>query len=710
MNTFRSLIIAFLLPISMQAIEGMWLPQLLAELNIADMKSKGCKLSAEQIYSINQPSLKDAIVSFGGFCTGEIISDQGLVLTNHHCGYGAIQSVSDHLEHNYLRDGFWAMDKNQELPIEDLHVTFITEIREVTTEILEKVTPEMNESERSKAIKNALDSAKLKYKKSTEKGVIIKPFFEGLKYYMFLTEKFEDIRLVGAPPETIGKFGGDTDNWKWPRHTGDFSMFRIYADSLNRPAKYSPSNQPYVPKKSLTINAKGINEGDFTMVFGFPGTTNEYLPSYSVDHIVNTLNPTRIKLRESKMDVLAISMKSNEKIKVQYSAKYARLTNYYKKWKGENRGILRFKGIDKKQEEERLMDNWIAADAKRKIKYGKLFEEFRENYHDYNELDLTETYIYEGLYGVELLYLGKKLLDLQKKLIDTSFNQKDKNQASDKFIHYAEKFYKNFNMATDMEIYKALIQLTKMKMPKAYYLNSLDSLPTVEKLYTKSILSKERALKALVKGEYKALEDRLEQDQLLNLVKSIEKLRLQTVKPTKRVIDAKIDSLKRLYMSAKFDMEPERAFYPNANSTLRVSYGNVSGYTPRDGITARHFTTLEGIINKYNPDHIDFDLPERMLELHKKKAFGKWSMNGTVPVAFTASNHTTGGNSGSPILNAKGQLIGLNFDRNWEGTMSDLIYDPNQVRNISVDINYILFIVDKFAQASHLIDEMKIIN
>jgi len=705
---------------SLSAIEGMWLPQLLEQLNISDMKSKGCKLSASDIYDINQPSLKDAIVSFGGFCTGEIISKEGLILTNHHCGYGQIQSHSS-LDKDYLTNGFWAMDKAEELPNEGLFVTFIVRIEEVTSKILNHVTDEMSEDLRKETIQKAIKAVEKENTKGTSYGAIIKPFFEGLKYYMFITQTYNDIRLVGAPPESIGKFGGDTDNWKWPRHTGDFSFFRIYADSANQPAHYSPNNVPFKPKKHLSVNIKGIEKGDFTMVFGFPGRTNEYLPSYAVNHIVNKLNPARIKVRESKMDILSVAMKSNDAIRIQYAHKYARLSNYYKKWKGENRGITKYKGIDRKKQEEQELQRWINTDQARKIKYGNLFTDYEREYSNYAPLNFTNEYIWEALYGIEILSFSRKIYQHIELFKDSTKTTQELQKSMNKTIELSQKFFKNFNLATDMELFSALSKIYFEEIDSIYVPDGLEQyIPNnlqpnayqkIEELYVKSPLTNHKKINLILKNTSLERLTFLESDPLYKLVTKIEAIRKEKVLTNLKVINNRLAKLHRLHMEVLFESNPDKSYYPNANSTMRVAYGQVNDYSPNDGVKYKHYTTFKGVIEKYNPDVQDFELPQKLIELYKNKSYEKYTNNkGQLPVAFISSNHTTGGNSGSPILNNKGELIGLNFDRNWEGTMSDIMYDPNQVRNIGVDIRYILFIVEYFAGAEHLVAEMDIID
>lgn len=701
------------------AVEGMWLPQLLEQLNIEDMKSKGCKLSADDIYNINKPSLKDAIVSFGGFCTGEIVSDQGLVLTNHHCGFGQIQAHSS-VQKDYLTNGFWAMDQAQELPNKGLFVTFIVRIEDVTSKVLNHITTDMTEELRAETIKKTIKSLKEESTKDTHYEAVIKPFFEGLKYYMFITETYNDVRLVGAPPETIGKFGGDTDNWKWPRHTGDFSLFRIYADSLNRPAAYNSNNVPYQPKRHLKINTKGADKNDFTMVFGFPGRTNEYLPSYAIDHIVNTLNPARIKVRESKMDILTLAMKNSDEVRIQYAHKYARLSNYYKKWKGENRGITRFRGIERKQQFENQLNNWINTDPERKIKYEALLPGFKEAYASYGPLNLANEYIWEALYGIEILAFTKSIHHHISIATDTSKSEKEIEKSLNKTIEKGHKFFKNFNMPTDMEIFSALSKIYVDEIDSNYvpdlllkYIPGKSDHPYqyIDDLYVKSAITKHKDINLILKDLSVENLKKLKNDPLFQLIEEIETIRKEKVKKELTIVNNKISRLKRLYMQALFEFRPDYSYYPNANSTLRVSYGQIDDYSPSDGIKCKHYTTLKGVIEKYNPDVEDFKLPQHLIDIYKQKGYDKYlNKKGQLPVAFTASNHTTGGNSGSPILNAKGELIGLNFDRNWEGTMSDIMYDPDQVRNISVDVRYILFIIEFYAGAEHLVAEMNIIN
>ena len=708
-----TLIMLFTLSLKCLADEGMWLPQLLQILNEKEMKKMGMKINASDIYNINKSSLKDAIVSLGGFCTAEVISDKGLILTNHHCGFDAIQNHST-LEHNYIQNGFWAYDTKQEIPNPGLFVSFIVSINEVTQNILQNIQPSQSEKERQATIDKNIADLKKNYKKETYQDIIIKPFFDGNKYYLFVTETYKDVRLVGAPPSSIGNFGKDTDNWMWPRHTGDFSMFRIYADKNNKPAEYSPDNVPYKPKKSLSISLKGLKEGDFTMVFGFPGRTNEYLTSYAVKQIVNTSDPLKIDIRRTVLETMGSFMRKDEGIKIKYAAKYASVENAYKKWQGEVLGLTKSNGVQKKIDFENSLRDKISNNKDYMNSYGNLLEEMSSAYSEIEPYAFNRDCYTEIMPRIEIFNVCAALNTFinNTKQKDASANINIGKAAVDK----TDEIYKEYNADVDKLLFERLMKIYLNKINPEYqspFLKQMlssgkDIKQISEEIYSNSILNNPDSLKKLLVLNSSEAVEKLQNDLGFKLYTDLTESYNKYIASKITVLQSKINKLQRTYMEAQLTILKDKRFYPDANSTLRVTYGNVKGYQPRDGMKYHYYTYMDGIMEKYKPGDYEFDVPQKLIDLYKAKDFGRYGIKGRQPVCFIASNHTTGGNSGSPALDAYGNLVGLNFDRVWEGTMSDINYDSSICRNIMVDIRYVLFIIDKFAGAKNLIDEMKI--
>jgi hypothetical protein len=699
-----------------KADEGMWLPQLLGQLNEKQMKSLGMKISASDIYNINKGSLKDAIVSFGGFCTGELISDKGLLITNHHCGFDAIQNHST-IERNYLKDGFWAMNYGQELPNPGLFVTFIIRIDDVSSQVLNGVNNTTTESARQSLIDKNIEELKKTAKKENYQDLLVRPFFDGNKYYLFVTETYKDVRLVGAPPSSIGNFGKDTDNWMWPRHTGDFSMFRIYAGKDNKPAAYSADNVPYQPKKSLAISLDGLTSGDFTMVFGFPGRTTEYLPASAVEQIINVNDPAKIAIREKALGVIDGFMRNDEGIRIQYAEKYANIENAYKKWQGEVLGMKRTNGLDKKKAYESEFIRRVNANPKWKEKYGSLLSDLNTAYAEFKDLGYARDYYNEVIGRIELFAIAAQLNNL------VALKEKNGEKGYLEGLPAAKEkiqgIYKEYNAMVDQRLFAALMELyVKNQSPEMLAPDLVDWLKSnggnVEKLadevYDKTEMDNGTKTLLDLENNPQQLLEKHKNDRVTRLLASINASYAEKVTSKLTPIQNRINSLQRSYMQAQMEVFPEKRFYPDANSTMRVTYGQVKGYQARDAVDYTYYTYLDGVLEKYKPGDYEFDLPPKLIDLYHKKDYGQYAAGGKLPVCFIATNHTTGGNSGSPALDAYGNLVGLNFDRVWEGTMSDLNYDPSICRNIMVDIRYVLFIIDKYAGATNLIRELKLVH
>ena len=684
------------------ADEGMWIPMLLQR-NEAAMQKAGMHITAQDIYDINHASLKDAILLFGGGCTGEFVSDEGLVLTNHHCGYSYIVKHSS-VEHDYLTHGFWAMSRDQEIPCPGLSVTRLVRMEDVTAQVLEGVTDETTEADREKIVAKNIAAITAKAVEGTHYKAIIKPFYYGNQYFMYVNEVFTDVRLVGAPPSNIGKFGGDTDNWMWPRHTGDFSMFRVYAND-GKPADFSKENTPYRPLKHLEISLKGIDEGDFTFVFGYPGTTRRYVTHDAVDLAANVENPIRIALRDIRLAHYNAAMQQSPAQRLKYASRVASIANGWKKWQGESLGIERLHGVEQKMEQEEAFRKW-AAD---KPQYRDVLDEMEVNYNMLREVETEWTYFNEALLASDFMNRAMRLWRIQRSSDET---------LAESMLNDSRKYFEDFDQHSPVD--EAIFVETFLYMWErgfAPYMNLKHSTAseveaTLKKIYAKSVLNNPKKLEKLLT---------MKREKMLFEIGKDPAVVLFTVAYTYCYSDQKrkqyneaddnIQRLMRTYIKGMMEQFPDSNFFPDANLTLRVAYGHVEGFKPKDATYYTAYSTIEGIMEKENPHVYDYRVEPKLKELWQKKDYGQYANNkGELPVAFIATNHTTGGNSGSPVLNADGQLVGINYDRCWEGTMSDLLFDPNYCRNISLDIRYCLFIIDKFAGARHLVDEMTLIN
>lgn len=676
----------------------------------------GMKISAKDIYDINQGSLKDAIVHFGGFCTGEVISDQGLVLTNHHCGFSAIQSHTT-LEDNLLADGFWAQTKAAEKPNAGLYVTFIERIEDVSAKVLKGVEEDTPEKEREQLIQANLQELKEKFKLKEFEELLVKPFYAGNQYFAFVTKKYSDVRLVGAPPSSIGKYGADTDNWEWPRHTGDFSLFRIYTAPDGSPAAYAKENIPLKPKKHLEISLSGVKPGDFSMVFGFPGRTDQYLPASAMQQRTEVINPIRIGMRDLSLAVIDSAMRADPQIKIDYASKQARIANYWKKWRGESEGVATVKGVSKRQKLEADFRSRLNAKPEEEKYYGPLLPKLDELVARQEAVAKTRAYVAELNYNIDLFRIANFLRG-QVKVADNNGVDAFKQRAP-QIIAYLENFYQGYNGKVDQGVAKALLPEYYEKVPaehQSFYVKdqvdfagSMDRM--ISDLFERSYLTRGKRLIKLLREKPEAALEVLRGDLAYQYAAQLNGFNEKSVINPYNEIAKRMAPLQRKYMQGLLTFFPERRLYPDANRTMRLSYGKIEGFTGLDGQQNGFMTDLDGVLAKHVPGDYEFDLPTKLIDLHAAKDYGRYATkDGKLPVCLLGSNHTTGGNSGSPALDAHGRLVGLNFDRTWQSTMSDVNYDPSICRNIMVDIRYVLFLVDKLGGAPHLVEEMTIVE
>ena len=702
-------LLALLLPMAV-ADEGMWIPMLLGR-NEAAMQKAGMRITAKDIYDINNACLKDAVILFNQGCTGEFVSDQGLFLTNHHCGYYYITSNST-VEHDYLTHGFWAMTREQEIPCKGLTATRLVRMEDVTTRVLAGIDEKTSEEERERIVKQHIAIITTEAVAGTHYKAVIKPFYYGNQYFMYINEVFTDVRLVGAPPSNIGKFGGDTDNWMWPRHTGDFSMFRVYVGKDGKPAPYSKNNVAYKPLKHLDISLRGVDEGDFTFVFGYPGTTQRYVTHDQMDMQALQENPIRIALRDIRLKHYKAAMELTPAQRLKYASKVASIANGWKKWQGETLGIERLDGVNQKKAQEAQFQAW----ADKRDEYRYVLRDLSRSYDRIRPIELEWTYFNEAVMASDFMNRAYKLWSMAQQ---TSNRDSLARVECDKLMAANEKYFEDFSQHTLVD--RAIFVETFMYMWKAGQAPYLDKKgkdeagvqKLLEGIYDKSMLNNRAKYDKFLKS-YKAKdwEKVFTCDPAVDLFNMAYTYAYTTEKEmTYDVNKREINRLMRTYVRGMMQQYPDSNFFPDANLTLRVAYGHVQGFRPKDAVYYTPYSTLDGIMEKENPDVYDYVVEPKLKQLYKTKDYGRYAnLRGEMPVAFIATNHTTGGNSGSPVLNADGQLIGINFDRCWEGTMSDLLFDPNYCRNISLDIRYCLFIIDKFAGATHLIDEMTIVE
>ncbi|WP_159517515.1 S46 family peptidase [Sunxiuqinia indica] len=696
------------------ADEGMWLPSLIQKLNIGEMQKMGLELSAEDIYSINQSSLKDAVVALDrGSCTGEIISAEGLLLTNHHCGFGEIQEHSS-VEHDYLRDGFWAKTKEEELPNPGKTASFLVRVEDVTDSVLVDVTDDMNFDERNAQIQKNSFTIQKDAIEDTHYDAKVQALFKGNRYYLFVYETFRDVRLVGAPPKSIGKFGGDTDNWMWPRHTGDFSMFRVYCGPDGKPASYSEDNIPYQPKKHLKISLKGYEEGDFAMVMGYPGSTNRYKSSFGVQYTMEGTNQARIDARGEKLEILNGYMNTSQKATIQYASKYARSSNYYKYSIGQNKGLKALDVIENKQAIEKEFTNWVNANDERQAKYGKALDLIEESYKDTRDEKAYEYLVETMVRGPEIFFFSYGAKGLFQAL---KSDKTDRIEASVQQIRSElDEFYKDYDAKTDERITAELLKVYDNNVIPAYRPPFLDKIHSKYKGDYQEFASD--MFDKTIFADRSELEEFLDNPKLKTLKKddafqaSLEVFDIMSIIGAKMNMTA--DGLltgRRLFVAGLMEMYKDKKFYPDANSTMRLSYGTVGDYVPRDGVQYSYYTTLKGYIEKEIPGDNEFDVPEKLKELYYAGDYGRYAdEDGTLHTCFITNNDITGGNSGSPVMNARGELIGVAFDGNWEAMSGDLAFEPELQKCINVDIRFVLWTIDKFAGATNLIEEMTIIQ
>jgi len=697
-----------------KADEGMWIP-LLINKNIAEMQELGLKLTAEDIYNVNHSSLKDAVIIFGRGCTGEIISPEGLILTNHHCGYGSIQKVSTP-EANYLDDGFWAMNKGEEIPVEGLTVQFLDHMKEVTRKVLDGITPEMSEAKRDSIIKVHIGYIVDRATKDSHYNARVVSFYGGNEYYLFVYETFKDIRLVGTPPESIGKFGADTDNWMWPRHTGDFSMFRIYTAPDGKPATYAEENIPIVSKRYLPVNIAGVEKDDFAMIMGYPGGTERFLSSFGVDLAINTTNPSVVKIREEKLARFRDGMDADESVRLQYATKHAHTANYWKYYIGQTKGLKRLNVKGKKQQEEAEFQNWLNNNPKQKMVYGDALMLIGDAYDIIGKYALAQTYFREAIYrGAEILGYAGKYRKLAELMGDKESSQDDIDNAVAKLKAGVNNYFKDYNEPIDHNLFASMMKMYHENVPvdqQPEYLLKMNKKykgnynKYADYMFSKSIFASKDKVESFLNKPNKK---KLEKDPAMIAVTAF----FANYHAIADKMDAgydKLDKGHRLYIAGLRAMNPDKNYSPDANFTMRLSYGTVQDYYPADAIHYEYFTTMDGIMQKEDPDNWEFIVPAKLKELYEAKDYGQYGEGDVMKVCFLTNHDITGGNSGSPVINGNGELIGIAFDGNWEAMSGDIAFEPELQRTINVDIRYVLFIIDKFAGATNLIDEMTLVT
>jgi len=700
--------------------EGMWLPFLIEKLNYEDMKRLGIKITAEDIYNVNNSSLKDAIVVFGGGCTGEIISNEGLILTNHHCGYGQIQAHST-VEHDYLTNGFWAKSKSEELPNPGLTVKFLVRMEDVSDIVLKDVNESMTETERNKTIQAAIAKVESDARSTGDFVVNVRSFFAGNKFYLIVYEEFQDVRFVGAPPSSIGKFGADTDNWMWPRHTGDFSLFRVYSGPDGKPAKYSKDNIPIKPKKHLKISMKGIKEGDFSMIMGYPGSTDRYLTSWGVKSALEYKNPSIVKIRTVRLDILMADMQANPAVRIQYASKYARISNYWKYFQGQSRGLQRLDVYSKKLAIEQNFQDWVLKSEESIRKYGNVLSDIASAYAELDKYEVVKQYANEAIFrGSDIMSLVGQFRALYRAMSAQTVNQDMVKAIAASLKSGLNDYFKDYNQPTDKKQFVAMLKMYQTDIkpefhPAIYatiakkYKGNIDKY--ADFIYLKSIFNNKTALETFLDNPSMEI---LDKDPAYLLFDDFANMYLGWMDATKDP-QSKLEKCRRLFLAGLQEMQKDKKFYPDANFTLRLTYGQVKSYYPYDAAHYNYYTTLDGVIEKEDPNNWEFVVHPKLKELYNAKDYGPYADvdskgNKIMKTCFLTNHDITGGNSGSPVLDAEGNLIGLAFDGNWEAMSGDIAFENQVQRTISVDIRYVLFIIDKFAGATNIINELNLIN
>ena len=697
--------------------EGMWLLSLVEQVNMDEMNALGLELDADQIYSVNHASLKDAVGALDrGSCTAELVSPDGLLLTNHHCGYDEIQGHST-LEHDYLKNGFWAMSREEELPNEGKTITFLVRMEEVTDRIVPKLNEKMDQQTRNAKIRSLSSVIASEAIRDNEYEASVKSMFNENRYFLFITQTYRDVRLVGAPPESIGKFGGDTDNWEYPRHTGDFSLFRVYTGPDGRPADYSPENIPLKSKYFLPVSLNGYEKGDFTMVMGYPGRTDRFMTSWEVEELLELTHPNRIRIRGIKQDLQLVDMLENEKVRLQYASKYARSANYWKYSIGQSKGLRNLHVVEKKQMQEAEFTRWVNQDEQKKQLYGHALDDIRESVEQRREIKNAEQFLQEAVRrggGMESVYFARHLEQLEMALVMKDRNPEWLNRVIEVLKQQAEVFYRDYNPPTDKKVMTAMIDLLIEELDDQYLPFNIqevkkkykgDSRKYVDRYFRKSfVVDRDKFFAFLEAPSLKVL--RKDPAYVANIAS---KIHLELLGKLNQY-NERADRGSRLYLKGLMEMYSDREFYSDANSTIRLNYGTVGDYFARDAVFYSHFTTLTGVMEKEDPDDFEFQVPEHLKELYRMKDYGPYGENDTMKVCFTSNNDITGGNSGSPVMNANGELIGIAFDGNWEAMSGDIAFEPELQKCICVDIRYVLFIIDKFAGAGHLVEEMSLVQ
>jgi hypothetical protein len=708
-------LVNYIMILNIIADEGMWLLPKIGYLNIDSMQKRGLKLHPDSIWSLSNPSLKDAVIIFGNGCTGEVVSSEGLIFTNHHCGYDAIQSLSS-VAHDYLNDGFWAKNKSEELSCKGLSVSFVKRFENVTDSILDSLSTIMDEEKRNTIIDSRIAKMEKIASKDDQYMAEVKSFYSGNEYYLVVYEVFKDIRLVGSPPTSIGKFGGDTDNWMWPRHTADFSVFRIYADSTNKPQNYCGSNIPYKPKKFFTISLNGVEKDSFTMTIGYPGMTERYITSAETREIMEVINPGRIKIRGARQNILQKEMEQNHQVQIQYAAKYALSSNYWKYSIGQNARLVKLNVIERKKEQENKFLQWANQDSVRKLKYGSCINEISSSIEEREPYLNALHYYYEALFkGVDILGFAKQFVTFYEELCRKNPDTSTVNKSIVAIKNYYPDFFRNFSISADQKVANEMFAIFSAnidaKFKSAFYLdlerkykNSWQKY--LAKIYSKTFLADSNKVREFLENPSSK---RLKSDPVFMFTyQTIQKYReIYSSYTSSKIL---IQKGQRNYLSGIEEMYNKKVFYPDANFTMRLSYGIVKDYYPMDAVHYDYKTTLAGLINKEDTTNPDFEVPVQLKKLFYKKEYGRYSKTSEMPLCFISTNDITGGNSGSPVINGRGELIGIAFDGNWEAMSGDIIYEPSFQRTISVDIRFVLFIIDKFAGAKNIINELKINN